>query len=284
MYQDILSQVEQIITQYRQRFDGQQINNPSAPGLTPETWTRIKAKLASQLNDYIWLAKKETAFNDFTRLSCCLLKLPALRQSYQAKSINTTIFYDTLADLFLRIDTAAIGLSTADFAWISRIFKMTIFKLDQLQFEMANINLTTDGYQLDLEDNCHQFLPPNTPVLSVHIMAGSDIAPERSRRAIMQAKRFFATHFPEFDYRCFCCYSWLLYTGLAIILPLDSKIIQFQRLFTILAQSDSPDMARERIFAIPHQPESKLKRETSLQRQARAYPGAMGVAMGIISP
>lgn len=283
MDQNILDQVEQIISEYRWRFDNQQISNPFAAGLPPETWAGIRNQLERSLSDYLWLAKRSLIINDFTRLSCYLLGLPALQQSYAAKKISDTVFYDTLADLFLRIDTAAMGLSAADFTWLNRIFKMTIFKLDQLQFEMASINLATGGYQLDGDANCRQLLPPDTPVLSVHIMAGSDIAPERSRQALAQAQRFFAAHFPEFDYRWFWCYSWLLYPGLAAILPPDSKIIQFQRLFTIIAQSDSADMARDRIFASPHPAESKLNHETSLQRQARAHPEALGVAMGIIS-
>lgn len=282
MDQIILDQVEQIITEYRRRFDNRQISNPFAAGLPPESWAVIQAKLARSLPDYLWLAEQNLVIDDFTRLSCYLLQLPALRQRYAAKQISDQVFYDTLADLFLRIDTAAMGLNQADFAWLSRIFTLTIFKLDQLQFEMTTINLADDHYQLDVDQAGRQLLPPGTPVLSIHIMAGSDVAPQRSRQALAMASDFFAAHFPAFDYRFFWCYSWLLYDGLAVILPPDSHIRQFQQLFTILAKSDFPDFARERIFAIPYRPD--LDRETSLQRQARAHPEALGIAMGIIRP
>ncbi|MCD6360148.1 MAG: DUF5596 domain-containing protein [Armatimonadetes bacterium] len=70
---------------------------------------------------------------------------------------------------------------------------------------------------------------PGDPVLNIHIPTAGPMDYELCRRSFEMVPDFFATHFPEREWRCICCGSWLLNTALQELLPDTSNMVRFQR-------------------------------------------------------
>ena len=77
------------------------------------------------------------------------------------------------------------------------------------------------------------------PVISVHIPAGGGLTEEAVERSLAEAKAFFTQYFPDYAYRCFVCYSWLMDPQLVTLLGPDCNISKFNRRFTKLTQKSS---------------------------------------------
>ena len=62
---------------------------------------------------------------------------------------------------------------------------------------------------------------------------------EDCQKSIEKAKEFFATYYPEFQYKCFTCHSWLLDETLGEILKPNSNILGFKNMFHIVERTES---------------------------------------------
>ncbi|MGI5869403.1 MAG: acyltransferase domain-containing protein [Kiritimatiellia bacterium] len=112
-------------------------------------------------------------------------------------------------------------------------------------------------------------LAPGDPALAVHIPAGEPLDAEACRASFAMAAGFHSRHFPDRAApRGLQCVSWLLYPGLADILPPSSNIVQFQRAFLRFpASGASADQAYERVFSPHKRNVARDHLTTSLQRR-----------------
>ena len=78
----------------------------------------------------------------------------------------------------------------------------------------------------------------------LHIPADGAMTPAQCDEAFAKAKEFFAKYYPEYDYRCFTCHSWLLDPQLKKILGENSNIIRFQNRFEIILNDPSDAILR----------------------------------------
>ena len=78
--------------------------------------------------------------------------------------------------------------------------------------------------------------------INLHIPSG---APLLERDCIMSLKRmseFSAEFHPDYDFRAFVCYSWLLDPQFQELLKPESNIVRFQNRFTLVSTSPAvPD-------------------------------------------
>lgn len=97
-------------------------------------------------------------------------------------------------------------------------------------------------------------------ILSVHIPKGEKLTKENCEKSLQLAREFYARHFPEKDYKCFVCTSWLLDLTLRELLPSDSGILSFQSVFKPIYQEKGDailhyvfrwDATRENIHKFP---------------------------------
>lgn len=70
---------------------------------------------------------------------------------------------------------------------------------------------------------------PGDPVLNIHIPTAGPMDYELCRQSFEMVPGFFAKHFPDREWRCICCGSWLLNTALQELLPETSNMVRFQR-------------------------------------------------------
>jgi len=176
--------------------------------------------------------------NPYENFFIALYRCEKLEQQYAQREIPRQILLDTLSDLVVWTDvhyglTGKLGL--AEPSWLENHLAFGLFKLGRLQFRWFPCRRPFAGF------------PAGTPVLEIHIQAGGGLSPEACEASIAQARHFYATYFPELEYRCFTCHSWLMAPSLAEFLPPDSNILKFQAMFRIDRVSPS-DAALKYIF------------------------------------
>lgn len=87
--------------------------------------------------------------------------------------------------------------------------------------------------------NWRKILSNGDPVISVHIPVGGSMTPELVDASIRDARAFFSRYYPDYDYRAFCCYSWLMDPQLVDLLGVDTNITKFNLRFTKLVRKSS---------------------------------------------
>ena len=162
----------------------------------------------------------------------CLYFCERLKEQYEEMGIDLKILYDTLQELFLWTKSCSIQkgkLWLENLGWVKLHLTMKLFRLGRLNFCMGQEQ--TDLPQWNL--------PNGAPIIEVHIPRAQSLTQNDCRKSFDQAREFFATYFPGFQYRYFTCYSWLLDSKLKELLPVDSNIIRFQDMFEVLLETES---------------------------------------------
>jgi len=147
-----------------------------------------------------------------------------LKERYEKLGIPDDVFYDTLSDLVIWTNTWSDlkgDLYLGELWWLSLHLDMKLFRLGRLQFGFGKALMDIPQYGLKKDD----------PVIDIHIPEGEPLSPEKCDESIENAKVFFKKYFPEFQYKCFTCHSWLLDDTLDEILPPTSNLIAFKSRF-----------------------------------------------------
>jgi len=158
-------------------------------------------------------------------------------EGYREKGIPEEILVDTLYDIVRWCETYSEihgKLYLGELAWLKRHMSANLFKLGRLQFAMAESFCDVPKYNIKSGD----------PVMEVHIPAGEKLDPAECEKSIAMAKEFFAKYYPEFKYKYFTCHSWLLDPVLGEMLPEDSNILAFARMFDVVEEEDSMAILR----------------------------------------
>lgn len=134
-----------------------------------------------------------------------------------------------------------------------------------------------------------RMLAPGDPVLAVHIPAGEPLAFEACRDSFRQAAQFFPRHFgDEPPPRAATCCSWLLYPGLAEMLPPEANIVRFQRQFRLFPlPGATADQTYERVFPAGGRATTEQDCRTTLQKRLLAHIRAGGTPLitgGLVPP
>jgi len=213
-----------------------------------------------------------------------------LRRKWRQHALPEDVFRGAISDIALRQrlyheKTGSIGLSRGDVIWFRHLFTLHIFKLGELQFQLFNmIYLDEEGCgeaYMSFSPAQKRLLPPDTPVLNIHIPAGAALCPAAVDHSFTLAGEFFPQYFPAHRARTFLCYSWLLYPGLRELLPEGCNILRFAARFQIIAQLPDREEAMERIFGGRRRAKKDYPQSTTLQRTALLHPEGIGYACGI---
>ena len=151
----------------------------------------------------------------------------ALQAAYREKGISDEIFWDNLGDLKAWFDVWSKlkgELYLGEVPWLWYTFTLRIIKLGRLQFKPMVLQ----------DDVSEAGLKSGDCVLDIHIPARGALTTDECLASLDFARKFFSEYYPDFDYKCFVCYSWLLDTGLSDLLGEGSNILGFQRLFNVV--------------------------------------------------
>ena len=110
---------------------------------------------------------------------------------------------------------------------------------------------------------------PGDPTINIHIPSGSPLDPGACRASVRDAQVFFRTYLPEWPIakaKAMVCGTWLLYPDFRKILPKDSNIVGFQKLFHLFPLRHMDDhQFYERAFVPEGRSVTRDKLRTRLQ-------------------
>lgn len=149
-----------------------------------------------------------------------------------------------------------------EWAWVGRSLRLEVIRIGRLQFEPSRFS-----QDVILEDSS---FPAGTPVLEVHIPAGEPLDPAGVLDSMTRAPVFFKTYFGK-SYSLFHCHSWLLSPSLKELLPEQSRILQFQNLFTVYQTDSEERQAEDRVFGFLSDDPHAYPETTSLQKALRNH-------------
>lgn len=195
---------------------------------------------------------------------------------YQRMGIASDVFDATFSDIRIwaehyRAKTGVDGLG--EIGWIINHCRLKIFRLGRLQFERTSVHFPpfTPFHKRKLTsvrqgDHC----------LGVHIPEGEKLDIDTCERDFTKAPDFFKRHFPNEQYACFTCLSWLLSSVYGEILPQESNIVRFHALWDDVWDVRGDHQAIERIWSSG----DRDARDTLLQQRAAAWL-AQGKRLGM---
>lgn len=191
-----------------------------------------------KISDAISIDKYDVYSKDGKRnLLSALYMCEQLAEKYSAKGIDENVLCDTLSDIVIwtNVWTNLKGeLYLGQLDWLKRHLQMRIFKLGRLQFCMGKAEHDIPQNGVKAGDN----------VIEIHIPEGEPLSKETCLSSIEAAKKFFEEHFPEFDYECVICHSWMLDESLKNFLNPNSNILQFREMFEIVHKDKSDAILR----------------------------------------
>ena len=160
-----------------------------------------------------------------------------LKKRYEEAGIDEEILMGTINDIKIWCEIWSEikgGLYLGELPWLSHTFKMKLFKIGSLEYYMGVAGKDFDEYGISKGDN----------VIEVHIPKGSDLSAESFKKSIEMAKNFFEKYYPGYKYEYFTCHSWLMDPTLKEFLKPESKIMQFQSMFKIIAKDKHDSILR----------------------------------------
>lgn len=127
-----------------------------------------------------------------------------------------------------------------------------------------------EPHRITLE-GAREVLRRGDKILSVHIPAEDPLTVELCEEAYKRAREIFASCYPEFGFKAFCCFSWMLEKRLRLITGKESNITRFADKYTGFPLL-SGDACFSFLFHVYDKPELKdLPETTSMQRAVKKY-------------
>lgn len=202
----------------------------------------------------------------FGMLTCMLLCAEECRAEFELQGLSRKVFVDTMACFtrFVGEHLKSFGRYGFDRAfWTVRQVSGMLFRMGTLEYEL----LTEKGQKM----------------ISLHIPSDADLSLPALRTSYDQAKVLLA-RFPDYASGQWVCGSWLLSPNLKDFLPETSRILGFQRSFTI-HDTWVDEEFKEWVYGRVDIPNEDLPEKTSLQRNMKAFllgGGAFQSALGVL--
>ena len=130
--------------------------------------------------------------------------------------------------------------------------------------EITPEKITLKGYR--------EVLRQGDTVIGVHIPSDGPLDPEYSDESYERAREIFKKCYPEYDFKAFTCFSWLLEKRLRLIMGRDTNITRFADKYTAYPIVASGRAIYSFLFDCPKPiPPSELPDKTSMHRCVKKY-------------
>ena len=200
-------------------------------------------------------------------------------ERYDELHISREIFVDTMQmfSRFVREHFETFGFYgfDRDF-WIYRILSLSLFRLGTLEFEMTVCSKN---------ENLADYAKEGEKVISVHIPSDAVMTRENLAHSYAGIKEFLARWFPAYKDAVIYCKTWLLDPALRDLLPLGSKILNFQSDYRILDISYGDKGFMTWVFKKKYDDLAMLPENTTLQKNLKKLlqsGGGVGLVTGIL--
>ncbi len=180
-------------------------------------------------------------------LLCAVANYDARVEFYRKNNYPASMLEDIRGDLKIWVETLEkdlgfYGLNWRIFSWTRRCLIGVIKQCGRLQFELPHYFAPKFSLYPN-PDRTLTRLPANAPgnpanplvshhdkVLNLHIPAVGPLDIDQCVASLKAICDFAAKFAPDYDYKAFVCYSWLLDPQFRDMLPPDANIIRFQQL------------------------------------------------------
>lgn len=152
----------------------------------------------------------------------------ALSDKYKEKEIPEKILMNSLENLKIAVvetknKEGILGIEKD--AWVTLALKFELFRIERLEFQLSKLYSEAAEYGYDINEN----------VVDVHIPGtGGGITPDVCDKSFSEAESFLKKYFPEYSFRYYTCFSWMLDDTLAQFLDENSNIRKFRNRFTVI--------------------------------------------------
>ena len=111
------------------------------------------------------------------------------------------------------------------------------------------------------------------PIVSLHIPKGTDLRDESITETMIKIRAFCAEYFPDYHYRAFYCYSWMMDPQLDEMLGEHTNIVKFRRRYRPMTYKSAGHGVFGFIFQKPDMNFSldELPENTTLERKLKAH-------------
>lgn len=184
---------------------------------------------------------------------------------YDGLGIPEEYFWDSMRDISIWCEDCLVKYGRPGFkewGWVGCSLRLEIIRIGRLQYGPNQLSQHITC--------CGKHFPAGTPILDVHIPAGEPLYPEAALASLQQAPDFYCRYFGK-QFSLFHCHSWLLSPALKELLPEQSRIIQFQNMFTVYSADDEERQAEERVFGFLSDDPGEYPEHTSLQKAIKKY-------------
>ena len=213
--------------------------------LCAETWQEGLAQLKQTLGE------DPKGF----RMLCCQLRgAQNAWKTYEKLGLSRQIYADTMKAFARFVDEHIESYGTCAFDrgfWTVRQISCMLFRIGELEYELIRQN--------------------GRPVLSLHIPSDARMELPLLRSSVLQARQTLGAAFPDWAEAPIYCESWLLSPTLQTLLPAHSRILAFQRSFSITPLVPEENDVLQWVFKNPSLSPEELPEDTSLQRSLKAF-------------
>jgi len=173
--------------------------------------------------------------NGRQNLLAYLYFLEEMERCYSELGIDREIFLDSAEDIVRWCDAWSETkgeLYLGELNWLTPVFTAKIIKLGRLQFCFAKETHNIEKYGIKEGDT----------VIAIHIPAAGPLLLDECKKSVDMAREFFPKHFPNREFKCFTCHSWLLDPTHSEIMKPSSNILAFQTMFDIVDKNESESL------------------------------------------
>lgn len=207
-------------------------------------------------------------------LAFCLLQAEKAYGAYRARGIPDTVYYDTMRDITVWVNTLKREenlVGVAEISWLRHSLYLNMFRIGRLQYQFFTTNHLLSG----LPARAKLPIQSGEPVLNIHIPEDGRLLLADCHDSLSKAKAFFARYYPQYDYKGFVCDSWLLDCHNPDFMHPESNIVQFRTLFDAVYQTAAPfNEITRRLWGELTGSKAKIAEfpeNTDLQKRTKAY-------------
>ncbi len=203
----------------------------------------------------------------FSKLAVYILAASEAYRRYEIMGIRKEIFAATMGcfSRFVNEHKASFGEYGFDREWwTTRQLSLRLFRIGELEYELReNITPDTEAVGKGTDSNySHR-------TVAIHIPSDADLSADKRHASYKAARAFIARYFPAYADSEFTLHTWLLYPGLSEVLPLNSRILDFQRDYEIIEVDHEDKGFMHWVFKNTSLSLEELPQNTSLQRRVK---------------
>ncbi len=174
-------------------------------------------------------------------------------ENYQDMKIADSVFAATMkfCTRFLEEHKKTYGVYAFTWAWwFPRQLAMQEFRIGELEYELIS---------------------SDTKKIYIHIPSDARLTPPAVRSSFDSFQNFLKNHYPDWTDTDWYCESWMLSPALTGLLPDDSNLLQFQKLFDVISTDYESMAVLDWVFPGEGPDLANLSEHTSLQKKLKDF-------------